>query len=282
MNPQPFVKWAGGKRKIADWIEQQLPKRIQRYVEPFAGGAAVFFRIHARIDEALLRDVNPELMTTYRMVRDRTTEIIEKIEEHARRHGKEHYYRVRDSGEYEGCELDVAARLIYLNKTGFNGLYRVNRKGQFNVAMGRYEKPFVCDGQGLKAAASALSKAVIEQGSFDEARVRESDTVYCDPPYDGAFTGYSAHPFNDDSQRMLRAQCNRWHEAGAFVLVSNSDTEFITRLYAGCTLNQVMAPRAINSDTKGRKPVAEVLIGRPWPEVTQNEGLTQGELTLGT
>ena len=258
---RPFVKWAGGKRKLIPEIAQRLPDNFNAYWEPFLGGGAVFFALDSRIGTAYISDINPELAVTYQMVRNSPKELIAQLEDHARRHDKKHYLRVRKLTGTP-CALEVAARFIYLNKTCFNGLYRVNKSGQFNVPIGRYSNPAICDAENLQAASQVLQKAQIVFGDFAKITPGFGDFVYADPPYDGAFSGYAADGFGDDDQRRLRDAVLRWHSNGTSVMVSNADTPLIRSLYGRdpFTLHEVKAARAINSNGNGRGQVGELLI----------------------
>ena len=259
---RPFVKWAGGKRKLVPDIAQRLPDTINVYWEPFLGGGAVFFALDKLIGTAQLSDINSDLVLTYQMVRSHPDALIAKLEEHASQHSKPYYLKVRKATGELGKALDVAARFIYLNKTCFNGLYRVNKKGQFNVPMGSYKNPAICDADNIRAASHVLNKAFVRRGSFIEVTPSEGDFVYCDPPYDGTFTGYDANGFDEADQRRLRDAVLRWHSDGASVMVSNADTPLIQDLYGEYPfkLDVVSAARNINCRGDGRRAVAELLI----------------------
>ena len=258
---RPFVKWAGGKRSVVPEIAQRLPESIGTYWEPFAGGGAVFFALDSRIGSAQLSDVNAELALTYQVVRNHPAALIDLLTEHAERHSRTYYLSVRKRTGTPTA-VEVAARFIYLNKTCFNGLYRVNKKGQFNVPMGRYKNPTICDSKGIKAASQVLSKASVRIRDFAKISPSPGDFVYCDPPYDGTFTGYDAGGFDDAHQKRLRDSAVQWHNGGAFVMLSNADTPLIRTLYgqAPFTIHEITAPRTINCDGNGRESVGELLI----------------------
>ena len=221
-----------------------------------------FLSMRKRAREAVLRDANAELVTTYEVVRDQLLDLVVALEGHQARHGREHYEETRRSRPAD--QVGVAARLIYLNRTTYNGLYRVNSKGEFNVGLGRYENPQICQRERLQSASRALQGVRLEHGSFEDTQVREHDVVYCDPPYDGGFTAYTAEGFSRDDQGSLRAMCTEWTERGATVVVSNADTVFIRDLYAGCRIERVRVPRAINSDPSERAKKSELIIEGPW------------------
>lgn len=259
----PFLKWAGGKRALVPEIARLLPPDFSRYCEPFLGGGAVFFALDSRIRTALLSDVNAELVLTYRAVQTETSALIARLKAHARKHrqSKNHYYRARAQHSHKE-PVDAAARFIYLNKTCFNGLYRVNKAGLFNVPKGSYKNPAICDEDNLHAASSVLAKARLRFGDFAKLKGAVGDFIYCDPPYDGAFTSYDAAGFGPDEQRRLRDAVEKWRADGAAVMVSNSDTPLIRQLYRGkrFKLHPVKAPRNINCKSTGRKPAAELII----------------------
>ena len=249
----PFVKWAGGKRSLIPDLAQHFPERIGTYWEPFVGGGAVFFTFADRIEQAVLSDVNEELVLAYQVVKNQVEDLIDALREHERKHSQSGYYlRVRNQEPV--TPLEIAARFIYLNKTCFNGLYRVNKQGKFNVPIGRYKNPDICNPQRLRDASKTLQKATIRVGDFERIVVpRFGDFVYCDPPYDGCFSDYTAKGFTGDDQNRLRNAANKWIAAGATVLASNSDTQLIRRLYKGnFALQESTAPRNIACKTSGR------------------------------
>lgn len=255
----PFIKWAGGKRSLVPEIVKVLPPQFNRYYEPFVGGGAVFFALDSRIHSAYLSDINLELMITYKVISTEPERLIEELKNLSDRHKKSHYLKVRKR-RYGDDAVRLAARFIYLNKTCYNGLYRVNRKGQFNVPMGRYKDPKICDEDNIRNASKVLEKVSIKSYSFESIEPGENDLVYCDPPYDDTFTGYTDKGFDEDSQRALRDACVQWRKDGAHVIVSNSNTELIRSLYENFELHEVQASRTINCKGNGRERTTELLI----------------------
>jgi len=264
--PRPFLKWAGGKSRLIQQYIPYLPKSYKNYYEPFLGGGAVFFHLQPNV--ALLTDINAELITTYCCVRDNVEELIYILKEHKNRHNRDYYYSVRANFEFTG--LEQAARLIYLNKTCFNGLYRVNSQGKFNVPLGRYENPNICPEDLLRAASAALSTSEIKQADFADIlnyATSSDDFVFCDPPYHpisntSYFTGYSQNSFDKKDQECLRDICVELASRGVKVMVCNSDCEFIRSLYKQINFNihLIEAARSINSNIKKRGMIYELLI----------------------
>lgn len=263
VRPKPFLKWAGGKSKLLPDIMARFPERFGRYHEPFLGGGAVFFALGPR--RAILSDVNAELVGAYKALRDDVQGVIRALQRH--RVTEEHYYRVRAMTRDGLTVVESAARMIYLNRTCYNGLYRVNRKGEFNVPYGRYDNPNICQEENLLRVSEALRGVdILHSEVFGVAlRAKRGDLVYFDPPYDplsqtASFTAYTSAGFGRDEQAHL-AHCFRsMAERGVHVVLSNSDTPFIRDLYKGFRIDTVYARRAINSRADRRGHVTEVLV----------------------
>jgi DNA adenine methylase len=264
----PILKWAGGKGKLLDALTSRMPARFGSYFEPFLGGGAMFFRLAPR--RAVLADCNEDLMNVYRCVAWKVDAVIQRLEVHHRAHDKDHYYAVRErwnAGAHSQTSLERAAAFLYLNKTCYNGLFRVNQKGHFNVPMGRYDQPRICDPGHLRAASQLLRRAELQTGHFADqvAEAAAGDFVYFDPPYDpvsrtASFTSYTAASFGPDAQRELAAAVRALTRRGVHVMVSNSDTPFIRQLYRGFDIEQVAVARAINSRASARGAVNELII----------------------
>ena len=267
---RPFLKWAGGKARLIAQYEPFIPAEFDRYHEPFLGGGALFFHLAPRLQaegkQAFLSDLNPELVNVYQCVRDRVSDLIDRLAQHEKAHSETHYYAVRATLETDAVER--AARFIYLNKTCFNGLYRENQKGLFNVPMGRYKKPRICAPELLLPASAALQIADISERPFSDVaqRVRgEGDFVYFDPPYyplsdTSKFTAYSRYRFAEDKQSELKDLIAKLSKSGASVLASNSDCPFIRELYDGFEIQTITAARSINSKASKRGKITEVLV----------------------
>jgi DNA adenine methylase len=272
---QPFVKWVGGKRGLLSQITPLLPKKFNNYFEPFVGGGALFFELQkqGKLDgkKVYLFDINSELINAYNIVKESPKKLIEKLFEFKENHSKEYYYEVRAWDREENfLELDKitrASRFIYLNKTCFNGLYRVNRKNQNNVPMGSYKNPNICDSDIIYSASYALQNATILNASYIDVLkyATKDDLVYFDPPYyplnpTSSFTSYSEFEFLDREQEELFELFSELDRKGAFVVHSNSDTEFINELYNKFDIKKIQANRFINSKGSGRGKISEVLV----------------------
>ncbi len=264
LHPRPFLKWAGGKGQLIQQYIPHFPSQFSRYYEPFLGGGAVFF--HLLPTRSQLMDLNPELVNVYRCVRDQVEALIDRLKEHRDRHCADYYYQVRANAE--GLPVERAARLIYLNKTCFNGLYRENSKGQFNVPIGSYKKPTICDVELLYTTSSVLRSTRIEQSPFesvlDDAKSSQ-DFVYFDPPYHpisttSKFTSYNRYAFTPDDQMRLRDTFVALAKRDVKVMLSNSDCPFIRDLYEGFKIRTIVASRAINSNAEKRGKITEVLV----------------------
>ncbi len=264
----PLLKWAGGKRQLTRRILACLPDRIDTYFEPFVGGGAIFFALaqEGRFRHAVLSDQNRELIETYQAVRDNVEGVIAALRQ--MRHSEEDYYRIRSLSPRKAVRR--AARMIYLNRTGYNGLYRVNRAGQFNVPFGRYVRPKICDEPRLKAAAAALQGVELKVTDFQEAvtEARPGDAVYFDPPYvpvsqTARFAEYHHLPFDqDEHERLCRVYAELVGRRVAAVL-SNSDVRMTRQLYREFQVESVGARRNINSRVTSRGPVSELLVIGP-------------------
>jgi DNA adenine methylase len=269
---RPFLKWAGGKGQLLGQFEALYPRpgQVRRYIEPFLGGGAVFFHVAAvvRPSAAILSDSNEELIDCFKAVRDEPEAILAELERHAELHDEKYFYQVRDEAD-PGSPAGRAARMIYLNKTCFNGLYRVNSKGLFNVPSGKYVKPRIIDRPGLLGASAALRTAELRVAPFTSVlEVAEAgDFVYFDPPYDPVsktanFTAYTRGSFGPKDQRRLAEVYAELAARGCLVMLSNSDTPLIKELYRDFLrhTSKVSARRNINRDAEGRGVVAEVVV----------------------
>jgi DNA adenine methylase len=264
----PVIKWVGGKTKLLPALTARLPARFDRYFEPFAGGAALFFRVAP--ERAVLADSNHDLIGLYTCLTKDVAGVIRKLEYHRTAHSEAHYYATRtrwNDRELAWTSADRAATFIYLNKTCFNGLWRVNRSGAFNVPIGRYTDPPICVPDTLRAASTVLSRATLRCGDYRSAvaDARRGDFLYFDPPYDPVaptanFTSYTTDAFGAEHQRALADTARDLVARGCHVMLSNSDTPFIRSLYKGFQIDRVKCARAINSNASRRGDVDEVIM----------------------
>ena len=278
-HPCPFLKWAGGKRELLPEIFKVLDSfgKFATYHEPFLGGGALFFALYraGRVNQgAVLSDINHNLIETYQALRDDVEAVVLRLHEHKKLHDKAYYYEVRGS-EPESL-IERAARIIYLNRTCFNGLYRENSKGKFNVPIGRYTDPRICDEVNLRAVSNTLGQVTLSGNTFEDTldRAQRNDLVYFDPPYiplskTSAFTSYSRAGFELDAQERLADVARELSANGVKVILSNSMTELTRELYTGFYILEVRTRRRVNAQAGGRNLIGEALIsngpllGRP-------------------
>ena len=272
---RPFVKWAGGKQRVLPHLLSRLPgRRHSTYHEPFVGGGAMFFCLAARYIKnpgwhAHLSDQNERLVRTYSAIKRDVDGVIARLQEHASRHDEKYYYEVRGQQVDDfATDAQVAAWFIYLNKTCFNGLYRVNKKNIFNVPIGRYINPTICDADNLRACAGLLARAEIHHEPYDVVRDRAQpgDFVYFDPPYvplssSANFTAYTQAGFGLDDQQRLRDLALALKERGVDIMLSNHGNEVVRELYQrGFDIQPIAVARAINSRGSNRGHVEELVI----------------------
>lgn len=267
--PKPFLKWVGGKRQLLpDLLRVINCTKFNNYHEPFVGGGALFFelsRMNLLSSSSYLYDINANLINAYLGVRNDLDSVIRNLKVHQKNHSEKYYYKIR-SAKYRVL-ASVASRVIYLNKTCFNGLFRENKKGEFNVPIGRYKNPNICDIANLTAASEALKHVELYESSFDLVLeyAKKNDLIYFDPPYHpisktSDFTSYSKGGFTLNDQLKLAEVFKALDKKGVKVILSNSDSNKILRMYKGFTIKKVMASRNINSVTSKRGKIPEVLI----------------------
>ena len=271
--PKPFVKWAGGKRQLLKQFRdlglyppELFDPTTNTYYEPFVGGGAVFFDLLP--ERAELSDLNRELVITYNVIKNNIDELIFSLKQHI--YDKEYYLEVRAKDVNELSDIEVASRFIFLNRTGFNGLYRVNKKGQFNVPFGRYSNPVICDEENLRRVSRELQNVIIKHQDYTSVlkNAQKGDFIYFDPPYyplnrTSSFTAYTSESFLEKEQTELRDTFVKLHKRGCYIMLSNSDTPFINDLYSeidGATIHKITAGRAINSKGSGRGKITELLV----------------------
>ena len=271
--PKPFVKWVGGKRQLLKQFRdlglyppELFDPTTNTYYEPFVGGGAVFFDLLP--ERAELSDLNRELVITYNVIKNNIDELIFSLKQHI--YDKEYYLEVRAKNVNKLSDIEVASRFIFLNRTGFNGLYRVNKKGQFNVPFGRYSNPVICDEENLRRVSRELQNVIIKHQDYTSVlkNAQKGDFIYFDPPYyplnrTSSFTAYTSESFLEKEQTELRDTFVELHKRGCYIMLSNSDTPFINDLYSeidGATIHKITAGRAINSKGSGRGKITELLV----------------------
>ena len=265
-NGYTFLKWAGAKSKLLSQMVNYLPKSINNYFEPFLGtGAMLFYLINTNnIKNAYVSDINKDLIITFKIVRDNVEDLIINLKNYKKQHNKEFYYNIR--AQNPKTDLEIATRFIYLNKTCFNGLYRVNAKGLFNVPIGSYKDPTIVQEERLKKASEKLQKVNIKVSDYKVILkdVKKGDFVYLDPPYhpleNNSFTKYSKNDFNKQNQIELKEFCDKLDKSQINFMESNSYTPFIKKLYNKFNLNTILANRMINCKANGRGKIKEYLI----------------------
>jgi DNA adenine methylase len=273
---KPFLKWAGGKRRLLPELLPRVPAKFGRYFEPFLGGGALFFALSDRLRGGLveLNDANEELANAYNRLEDSATYVCDVLDQHARKHleqGREYYDAVRTLDPKHLGSILRAARFIYLNRTCFNGLYRVNKSGAFNVPFGKYKNPTICDRENLALCRAALSRAVIRSTDFVHACdwAQRGDFVYFDPPYVPAsatadFTAYTAGGFGASDHERLAALMGKLDERGVYVMLSNSDTPYTRELYYGFLQERVPVRRSISAKSASRGEASELIVRNYW------------------
>ncbi len=267
-----FVKWAGGKNQLIEQFKPFFPTKIERYIEPFVGSGAVFFYVVQTYEPkyVLLADINEELINAYVVIRDAVEKLITLLKQHKREHEKDpkkHYYAMRAIKPVKLDRVKRAARFIYLNRTCFNGLYRVNSENQFNVPMGSYKNPDVVQEEKLRRISALLRGVELKVMSFEKVLnyAKKGDFIYLDPPYyplkNGlSFTSYTKDAFLGEEQKQLKKVFSVLSRKGCLCMESNSDTDFIKKLFSDFKIHHVSARRLINSKKEGRGAISEVVI----------------------
>ncbi|MEM0173835.1 MAG: DNA adenine methylase [Sulfolobaceae archaeon] len=275
---KPFVKWAGGKTQLLDELTKSCPK-FNSYHEPFVGGGALFFNLFNKnlISKAHLYDYNQDLINLYKVVKERPLELIKELKSNIYVNNRDTYYKIRASRPKD--VIKSAARLIYLNRTAYNGLYRVNSKGEFNVPFGNYKKLSLPQPSLLIKDSIALQSAELHNSDFSEVLsfAHKGDLVYFDPPYQplsktSSFTSYTSNSFNIEDQMRLAKVFSELDKMGCYVMLSNSSAKLIKELYSNYYIEEVMATRAINCKPNGRGKIKEFIV-RNWEISTEQKKL---------
>lgn len=265
---KPFIKWIGGKRQLMDVIQNNLPKEFNRYYEPFIGGGALLFELS--LEDAVINDYNSELINLYRVIQTNPQDLITDLYKH--QNNSEYYYSIRNLDRdietfAKMSNVERASRFIYLNRTGFNGLYRVNSKNQNNVAFASYPNPKIVDEENILACSKLLKATTILEGDFENIKplIEKGDFVYLDPPYvplteTSNFVSYTDQGFDNEMQIRVKNLCDYINDIGAYFMASNSSADFILDLYKDYNVMLVNANRSLNCKGDKRGSVKEVLI----------------------
>lgn len=264
--PKPFVKWAGGKRQLTDILLKNIPEQYDCYIEPFVGGGALFFELLPK--KAVISDINFEIINAYHVIKNNLNELLKSLKKH--KNIKEYFYKIRALNPNNLSLIERASRFIYLNKTCFNGLYRENSRGEFNVPFGNYKKPNILDKENLTKISEYLNsnqiKILCQDYKETVMLAQKGDFIYFDPPYyplnqTSSFTKYSKEDFNKEDQIELSEVFRQLDKKGCYVMLSNSNTEFIKSLYNDYNIKEIEALRAINckGDKRG-KGLYEILV----------------------
>lgn len=258
LGARPFLKWVGGKRSILPALIERLPEQYGTYHEAFLGGGALFYAVQPT--KASLSDINFALILTYQVVRDSVDKLIAALKVHERLHNLEYFQRARDRLSSEKDPVKIAALFIYLNKTCFNGLYRVNASGKFNVPMGDYKNVSLFEEDVLRNDSKVLQGVTVMQLPFTQLPIVREDFYYLDPPYHKTYDGYNGTGFGDDEHKRLAAVCAEIHAAKGYFMLSNSDTPFIRQLYSKFHIEVVSASRSVSCKGNQRGKENELII----------------------
>jgi DNA adenine methylase len=258
LNAKPFLKWVGGKRSILPLLLERMPEEYTAYYEPFVGGGALFFETQPKT--AYLSDINFYLIITYKVVRDDVDRLIKNLKIHNSRHNKEYYLKARKRLSTEKDPTKIAGLFIYINKTCFNGLYRVNKSGGFNVPMGSYKNPKIADEETLRACSAVLQGVKIAQHGFEQVKIQKGAFYYIDPPYHNTYSQYDGSGFGEKEHADLALFCKEIDKKGGYFMLSNSDTDLVRTLYKGYTIDEVQASRSVSCKAHQRGKEYELII----------------------
>ncbi|PIR98022.1 MAG: modification methylase [Candidatus Colwellbacteria bacterium CG10_big_fil_rev_8_21_14_0_10_42_22] len=255
---KPFLKWVGGKRSVLPELVKRMPPDYKKYNEPFLGGGALYFEVQPK--RAYLSDINFHLIITFNAVRDDVDRLIRNLKIHEGKHSKEYYAKARKRLFTEKDPTKIAGLFIYLNKTCFNGLYRVNKSGQFNVPMGDYKNPLIVDEDNLYNCSQLLQGAEVAQHDFLQMKPTKGDFFYLDPPYHESYSQYDSNGFGDEGHKRLALFAREIDKKGGYFMVSNSDTPFVRELYKGYTIEVIRASRTVSCKAHQRGKENELII----------------------
>ena len=255
---KPFVKWVGGKRSILNILLRKVPENYIKYNEPFLGGGALFFALRPK--EAYLSDINLHLIITYKTVRDDIDKLINNLKRYQKLISKEFYFRLRDRLTNEKDPTKIASIFITLNKLCYNGLYRVNKSGKFNVPYGKYENPRLFNQNILKNDSEVLREIELANHPFWQTPISKKNFYYLDPPYYNAYSNYDESNFQREDHERLAEYCNKINQSKAYFMLSNSDDKLIRSLYSKYRIERVEAPRSVSCKSNQRTRCPELII----------------------
>ena len=267
---KPFIKWAGGKYRLADKLIPLIPSSFKpsknTYIEPMVGSGGFFFKYAPK--QSYLSDINQNLIITYNIIKNDVNTLISSLKEHQELHNKEYFYDQRKKFNElitnSGSDIDIASLFIYLNRTCFNGLYRENSKGEFNVPIGSYKNPLICDEMNLLYVNKILQNIIIKCHGYEHIKPKEGDFVYFDPPYipldKTSFTKYSSDDFGEKDHRNLADFCCKLSKNGIFFMISNSNTKLTKEIYSQFTLKEIQVMRTIAGSHSKRGMANELII----------------------
>ncbi len=255
---RPFLKWVGGKRSILPQLIERMPEQYGTYRETFVGGGALFFAVQPT--KAYLSDINFHLILTYRAVQNDIDRLILNLKLHEKNHGKEYYQRARERLSTETDTTKIAALVIYLNKTCFNGLYRVNKQGKFNVPIGSYSDPALFEEDVLRNDSKLLQGVSLMQHPFSQTPIVREDFYYLDPPYHQVYAQYDSRGFGETEHKQLAEFCRELADAKAYFMLSNSDTPFVRSLFSKFHIERISAARSVSCKAQGRGKENELII----------------------
>lgn len=265
--PYPFIKWAGGKQNLAKHVIRRLPDEIDTYYEPMVGGGAILIRMRGKFQRAVISDTNPEVVNAWRAVKKDVKKLIQALRRPKFKYEKETFLKIRAQNPDKLSPVGRAARFIYLNKTCFNGLYRVNSQGQFNVPFGKYKDPVICDAENLQAVSQLLKNVKILDKDFEAAckEAGKGDAIYFDPPYmpvskTSNFTGYTADGFNDQEHERLARVFEKAGDRGVRVVLTNSVAPGVMELFGKFDYDQQDGNRSIGGPADYRGKAGEVIV----------------------
>lgn len=255
---RPFIKWVGGKRSILPELIKRMPKNYNNYHEPFVGGGALFLALKPK--NVIVSDINKNLSITYRVVRDNMEGLIKQLIIHRKNHCKDYFLKARKQLSLESDSVKIAGLFIYLNKTCYNGLYRVNKKGGFNVPIGNYVSPKIVDEINLREVSSVLQDITINNQCFENTNINEGDFYYLDPPYHNAYSAYDGSGFTEENHVKLAEFCKRIDESKGLFMLSNSDTAFVRDLYNKYNIDDISASNMVSCNPNRRGKRKELII----------------------